>query len=224
MILVIDKSRKNANSIAELFFYMGFIAHAITPGELAAEFTPKYHAIIFSDPEGYGDYTEYVRNITKYIGKTPVFAISDAPLERPDVFALVFRNNVYSTTVATGIINYCKSNLLYAIGDYEIGCVNASAGLDCAYYYSKKVILTKSELKVVRFFLASYPSVMSAKAIIKYIFPKLTFPDSTALRNHICSVNKKFRDVIGRNLIVNIPGTGYILNTNSVRQELSMAH
>ena len=64
---------------------------------------------------------------------------------------------------------------------------------------------------------------MSAKAIIKYIFPKLVFPDSTALRNHICSVNKKFRNVIGRNLIINIPGSGYILNTNSVRNELSLS-
>ena len=223
MILVVDKSRKNANYITELFFYMGFIAHAITPGELANEFAPKYHAIIFSNPQSYGDYTEYVKIISKYIGKTPVFAITDTPLENPDAFAIVFRNNVYSTTVVKGIIDYCKNNRLVAIGDYEIGCVNAQAGLDCAYYYSKKIPLTKSELKVVRFFLASYPSVMSAKAIIKYIFPKLVFPDSTALRNHICSVNKKFRNVIGRNLIINIPGSGYILNTNSVRNELSLS-
>ena len=68
--------------------------------------------------------------------------------------------------------------------------------------------------------MATYPAVMNARAIIRYIFPKLVFPDSTALRNHISSVNKKFRDIIGRNLIVNIPGEGYILNTNSVMKEL----
>ena len=220
MILVVDKSRKGANYITELMFYMGFIAHAVTPGEVANEFTPKYHAIIFSDPIGYGDYVSYVKGIKKYVGSTPIFAISDTPLEDPEVFAEVFRNNVYSTTVVNGIISYSKAHGLQPIGEYEVGFINARAGLECAYYYSTKVLLTKSELKVVRFFLATYPAVMNARAIIRYIFPKLVFPDSTALRNHISSVNKKFRDIIGRNLIVNIPGEGYILNTNSVMKEL----
>ena len=224
MILVVDKSRKSANYITELMFYMGFIAHAITPGELANEFTPKYHAIIISDPLAYGDYASYVRSIKKYVGSTPIFAISNTPLEDPDIFAEVFRNNVYSTTVVNGIINYAREHSLPLIGEYEVGFINAKAGLDCAYYYSEKVPLTKSEIKVVRFFLASYPSVMSARAIIKYIFPKLVFPDSTALRNHISSVNKKFREFIDRNLIINIPGEGYILNTNGVRRELLEAY
>ena len=221
MILVVDKSRKDANYITELMFYMGFIAHAVTPGEVANEFTPKYHAIIFSDPSAYGDYTAYVKGIRKYIGNTPVFAISQAPLDKPEIFADVFRNNVYSTSVVKGIIDYAKEHGVQPIGEYEVGFISAGAGLDSAYYYSKRISLTKSELKVVRFFLATYPAVMSARSIIKYIFPKLVFPDSTALRNHISSVNKKFRDLIDRNLIVNIPGEGYILNTNSVMSELS---
>lgn len=223
MILVVDKSRKNANYITELMFYMGFIAHAATPGEVANEFTPKYHAIIFSDPLAYGDYTDYIKGIRKYIGNTPIFAISQAPLQSPEVFADVFRNNVYSTTVVNGIIDYAKKNNIQPIGEYEVGFINAKAGLDSAYYYSTEIPLTKSELKVVRFFLASYPAVMNARSIIKYIFPKLVFPDSTALRNHISSVNRKFRAVIERNLITNIPGEGYILNTNSVIRELTEA-
>ena len=66
---------------------------------------------------------------------------------------------------------------------------------------------------ILRYLTASYPALQSAKSIIKYAFKQSKKPELSSVRTHISVMNKKFKDITGRNLFIGIPKQGYTVST-----------
>ena len=63
MILIINKSKKEARGLSDMFYYMGLPAQGVTPSEALSEVSPVYRAIIVMNPHGLGDVADYVRRL-----------------------------------------------------------------------------------------------------------------------------------------------------------------
>ena len=60
VILIINKSRKEAEALAAAFRCMGIVARAETPEHACAELSPLYHAILIDEPRKLPDECEYI--------------------------------------------------------------------------------------------------------------------------------------------------------------------
>ena len=80
MILVINRRRRDAVSVSEMFHYMGLISKAVTPNEALCEISIQYRAVILMEPTTLADPIDYVKRLRSY-AKIPIFAISDNAME-----------------------------------------------------------------------------------------------------------------------------------------------
>jgi len=79
MILIIDKDKKERETISDIFYYMGIISYPVSPTEAYSELSPVYKAVLISNPENIPDLADYVNRLRGYSRKTPVFSISQNP-------------------------------------------------------------------------------------------------------------------------------------------------
>ena len=76
MILIINKSRKEAESLAGAFRYIGIVARGETPERANAEVSTLYRVILIVDPEKLPDEGEYITRLRSYIGDIPIIALT----------------------------------------------------------------------------------------------------------------------------------------------------
>ena len=221
MILIIDKSKKSADYFSDMFNYMGFLAHIATPIESQKFPEIKYRAVIILNPEIIENYDVLVENIQRKREHVPIFAISDEPISYPELFDKCYPNDHFgSGDLVRDMLQHCYSNNYDLFGKYEMGGINVVAGSDKALYYSEDTKLTKTEIKIMRFYISCYPTPISAKVTLKVLFPDLDSFTSSVLRNHISSINKKIKPFIKKKVVVNIPTKGYVLHTNEIEEML----
>ena len=211
MILVIDTSRENANVITDILRFMGFLAYGTTPHEALGEYSNMYSAVIISNPEKFADIADYVRRLKLYDSRMTLFSISVGVNPRPDLFAINFRNNIYSTTLAKEMLKYVDKNKARSIGIYRTNDFEVSAGFHTITYNDKILDFSKTELRIVKFLVHTMPRPQMTDTIIKYVYPPNKFPEHSGLRSHICHINEKFRAASGKNLIEMKPREGYRL-------------
>ena len=60
MVLIISTSRKTAEVISDMFYYMGVISYAATPTEALSEFSGLYRAALLVNPEALPDHEDFV--------------------------------------------------------------------------------------------------------------------------------------------------------------------
>lgn len=223
MILVINRRRKEANSVSEILYYMGILSRAIVPSEAANEISTSYRAVIIMDPQMLPDPKDYVERLRSY-AKIPVFAVSDniSEFSQKEIFDGTFRFSIFSITLINGIISYCRSNELPIIGDYRVAGINANADHKSVKCFDDVLDLTKTETMILRFLIRSYPLPVDSRRILKYSFKITKLPEASSVRTHICMINKKFRKISGRKLITMIEGKGYVIETPEIRKTYSL--
>lgn len=223
MILIIDTNKRRADSIADIFYYMGIISRAVTPKEAFAEISPLYRAVIISDPSSFPDIKDFKERLSTY-SSSPIYALTDAP-ERDtlsDLFRITFKAGAYSSTVATSIANDLRSQNLPVIGTYRLAGIDASCDVK-ATVLDLALPFTKTELMILRYLIAAYPTPQSAKRILKYAFKPGRAPDISGVRTHVSVMNKKFHQLMNKSLIISIPDKGYVVATPEILAEINTA-
>ena len=220
MILIIDKSRRRASSTADIFRYMGLLARAETPDKALSEVSLLYRAILITSPSLLADPRDYVKRIRSYASDVPIFALDDGLHEACELFDAVFPEERATAQIYQAIAEYCSERDLIPPGEYMLAGINANVTRRHVTFFSRPILFTKTEARVLRLLTRTYPSFCSAKEILKYAFSQSKAPDVTGVRTHISSINKKFRESEGRPLIICKDGVGYVILTPVLRKEL----
>ena len=216
MILIVDKSRKNANSIVDISKYMGILARAETPDTALSEISLFYRAVLVVNPYNLPDCEEFIAKLRSYAGEIPIFAISDKKYAKPLLFNMTFDSGITSSKLYRLMVNYCEERKLIPIGEYKLAGIDASAEIGRVTYFSEPIPFTKTESMIIRLLAKTYPAPMSPKSILKYAFTQSMLPDVSGIRTHISGINKKFRAIAGRNLIFLKEGEGYLILTPEI--------
>lgn len=215
MILIIDRSKKNRDTLGDIFRYMGILAYACSPKEATAELSAQYHAIIIANPTSLVDIADFTYRLRSYASHVPLFSLSETSLPESyeKLFAINFKNTSNSSEIARAIIEYCKLSGKYVIGKYLLAGIDASADREIPLYFDTPLPFTKTETMILRYLTVAYPTPKDAGKILKYAFKERRSPEVCGVRTHISVMNRKFREIYGRNLISNTLGEGYSILT-----------
>ena len=221
MILVINKSKKDAQRLSEMLYFMGVVSYGADLTEAFSEISTAYSAVAIMNPSALADKEDFVSRLRLY-AKLPIFAISDTRDASDD---LIFDGTVYGTPYASKILNFitdfCRRRGLRVPGAYKLAGIDASVDLTTPAYYNRALSFTKTELMILRALIVTYPTPISAKDIIKYAFKATKKPELTNVRTHLSIMNKKFREISDRNLTILTPSEGYRILTPEIAEALA---
>ena len=218
MILIINKSKKEAELLAASFRYMGIVARGEPPQRAAAEISTLYRAIVIYSPEKLPDEREYISRIHSYVKEIPIFALTDNENKIKASYEAVVPRTTTASRLYNLISTYCKENNRFPLGEYMLAGINASADQGFVTYFSEPLPLTRTESLILRLLIRAYPLALSPKTIRMYAFKQNKLPEVSGIRTHIYSINKKFKKLIHRNLIVSIDD-GYVVMTPMLARE-----
>ena len=220
MILIIDKSRKNAMSVADMFFYMGILAKATTVGESFSEISDIYRAVIIIAPDTLPDTEDFVKRLRTYNLKVPIFAVGEPDRSSEHLFAGIFPVGTYASSIMAKILEYTLKNSLPQPGDYKLAGIDLSCDLSTPTYFWTPLPLTKTEAMIVKYLIRTYPRPTTAEEILKYAYRQSRTPEVSNIRTHVSIINRKFRNLANRNLIEMSFGKGYRVLTPEVAEAL----
>ena len=194
MILVIDKSRREASAHADMFYYMGILSLGVCPEDAFSEIGIEYRGVLVVCPELIPDFKSYVKKLRQYSGKTPIFALTKNKSEEIEsTFDCVLDFDVQSSTFIKRLTEFCRENALPYSGCYLSAGIEASADSENVFFGNHEINLTKTEKMVLRFLVRCYPRAATPKDILKHSFRQTRAPLVTSVRTHISQINKKFR-------------------------------
>ncbi len=224
MVLIINRRKKDANYVSEIFHYMGILSHGATPAEALSEISLLYRAVIVMEPDTLPDPCDFVSRLRSYAKEVPIFALSDRINDFPhkEIFDGIYKFSMYSSILAYKIAEYSKQNELPYIGDYRLAGINAMCDVEAVTYFDRHIPLTKTETMILRFLIRSYPLPMNSLSILKYSFRPSRSPECASVRTHICSINKKFRSITSRNIVTLVPDKGYIIITPEIMSDRNL--
>lgn len=218
MLLIIDKNQANADTVSDIFNFMGIVSCGTTPESVGSEFSNRHKAILFIHPEQMNNADVLVKLARTYSLDAPVFAISNdksysyenaSPLY--SIFDKVFPDGSLSSDITYQISSYLSDIGKDSLGTYRIAGIEASVNNPLPSYFDAPVNLTKTETMILRFLIASYPMPKSASDILKYSFRSGKTPEPASIRTHISSINRKFMSFTDKHVISNKQGAGYVL-------------
>ena len=221
MVLIINKSKKRAEEVADLFRYMGIVALGATPPEALNILTPAYRAILMCDPDTIPDLGDYLKRVRGYIS-SPVFCLftdNRGGDEEKRLFDGVFSDGSYSSTIAIGMARVSRERGLIPAGVYKCGGIDASCDEATVSFLGRSVKLTRTEAMILRYVMATYPTPQTPGKIIEHAFRSGKRPEPAAIRTHVSVMNKKWREATGRALIFSVTGRGYVLSTPVLREK-----
>lgn len=220
MVLIISTSKRKAQAISDIFYYMGVVSYAAAPSEALSEISTLYRAVLVLNPEELPDASGLADKLRSYASSVPIFAISDFDTLSCGVFDARFPDSIYSSTLVGQIALYQRERNLPIIAQYRMAGIDASCDRERVRVFDKPISFTKTETMILRYLMVSYPMPQSPKNIIKYAFKPSRKPEITSIRTHISIINKKFRDIQGRALFVSIPKQGYTVSTPEILKTL----
>ena len=213
MILIIDKTKRERESIQDMFYYMGIPSRGVAPEEAARELSPLYRAVILTSPDTITALRELVDELRE-ICNIPIYALSSHSIDYVDG---VFPSNIYSSELVKEISKKEVECGREPLGVYRLAGIDASLDLRCPTVFGKEIGLTKTETMILRVLIKAYPIPALPKEILKYAFRQARMPEMPSVRTHISVINKKFSGLFGRQLTM--PGTpgGYVISTPELR-------
>ena len=215
MVLIINQTKRHASAMSEMLHIMGILAHASTPADSLSEISICYRAIIIIAPDTLPDKKDFAAKLRSYASMIPIFAISDSA-DCDGIFDMSFEKNTGAAVVASEIAGYQRKNGLPVIADYRLSGIDAVPSGSSISYFDRKLPFTKTETMILRYLIRSYPIPQNPKSILTHAFRPSRTPEESNIRTHISIMNKKFRNIVGRNLIVRHPDMGYIILTPEI--------
>ena len=223
MVLIISTSKRKAQVINEIFYYMGVLSYAATPSEALSEISGIYRAALVLDPQDLPDTASFISKLKSYAALVPIFAISDGNDYQKDVFDGNFKNSIYSSTLIEKIVEYQYNHKLPLSAHYRVAGIDASCNSERVTYFDKTISFTKTEVMILRYLIASYSTPQDARSILKYAYKHSKKPESTSIRTHISVMNRKFREATGKPLFFSIEKEGYVISTPETTKILTTA-
>ena len=219
MILIINKSKKDARGLADMFYFMGVLTAATTPHEALSEISTSYRAVLIMNPDTLADKEDFVRRLRSY-ADIPLFAITRHPDSIDELlFDGIIKTTSYAAVAYRYIRDYTEEHNLRNPGSYKLAGINASVELYAPMYFNKGLPFTKTETMILRTLIKNYPNPTNSKDILKYAFRQTRLPDISNVRTHISVMNKKYRKITSRNVIALLAGKGYVILTLEVIEE-----
>jgi DNA-binding response OmpR family regulator len=205
---------------------MGVLSYAAIPSEAFSEISNLYTAVLVLCPEKLPDAKNFVERLRSYNSRIPIFAITDASPElyAEEIFDGSYPDSIYSSTLVEEIVKYQMKKNLPLTAHYRLAGIDASCDKDRVTVFDKGIGFTKTETMILRYLISSYPIPQSAGEIIKYSFKPSKKPEITSIRTHVSVMNRKFREIRGKNLFLNIQGKGYVVSTPEILKSLSEAN
>ncbi|MBO5906775.1 MAG: winged helix-turn-helix domain-containing protein [Clostridia bacterium] len=224
MVLIVNRRKKDASYVSEIFHYMGILSHGATPSEALSEISLLYRAVIIMEPDTLPDACDFVSKLRSYASEVPIFALADGidTFSHKEIFDGVYKFSTYSSILAYNIAQYSKKNSLSCVGDYRLAGINAMCDAESVTYFGEQIPLTKTETMILRFLIRAYPLPMDSESILRYAFRPSRSPEPASIRTHICSINKKFRLKTSRNVIALAPKKGYVVITPEVMADRNL--
>ena len=220
MILIINKSKRDARGLSDMFYYMGQAAQGVTPSEALSEISPIYRAVIIMNPNELGDKSEYLMRLRSY-ADVPIFAITDSVSGMDEIcFDGILPKDAYAAKIYSYLYDYSMQNSKPVPGQYTLAGIDASSHLRFVEYFGKAIPFTRTEAMIIRTLIRLYPLPIRSKDILKYAFRPARTPEVANVRTHISVINKKWREVADRPLIVMESGKGYRILTPEVKDNL----
>lgn len=215
MILIVNRSKKLAASISQIFYHMGILSHATTPAEALSEISPLYRAVLVIEPDTLPDPQDFVKRVRSYAANVPIFSISDDGPKNihAHLFDQSYKMAIFSSILVYRMAEYCKKHRLPYIGDYRLAGINACCDMKCVEYFDEDMQISKTEAMVLRYLIRSYPNCQSAEKILKYAYKQTSYPQISSVKTCICVLNKKFHSMEQRELIFMSRGEGYQILT-----------
>lgn len=211
MILIIDNDRRVAQDLANMLYYMGFLCRAIKPAEFASTIAPKYRAIVLTEPSRLQSPVNLIETIRKYVGTTPIFAKEGVSrLEEVAENVKVYSKSSFASELSGFIADYCTEKYLPVPGRYNIAGLNVSVDGKSPTYFDRALPFTKTENMILRYLIRTSPTPTKPQDILKHAFRPSQMPELSNVRTHVSIINKKFRELEGKNLICSTP-SGYKL-------------
>ena len=221
MVLIISASKKKAQVISDIFYYMGVVSYAASPKEALSEISSLYRAALILDPEELPDEESFAEKLRSYTSSVPIFAISDSEKYNADIYDGRFKNSIYSSTLVEEIVRYQNERKLPLTAHYRLAGIDASCDSERVKVFDKATSFTKTETMILRYLIAAYPSPQNAKSIVKYAYKPTKKPELASIRTHISVMNRKFRELTGKNLFVGIEKEGYVVSTPEIINSLA---
>ena len=223
MVLIISTSKRKAQIINEIFYYMGVLSYAATPTEALSEISGVYRAALVLDPQDLPDTVSFISKLKSYASLIPIFAISDSNDYQKDVFDGNFKNSIYSSTLIEKIVEYQYNHKLPLSAHYRVAGIDASCDSERVTFFDKTIPFTKTEVMILRYLIVSYSTPQDARSILKYAYKHSKKPESASIRTHISVMNRKFRDSTGKHLFFSIEKEGYVISTPETAKILTTA-
>jgi hypothetical protein len=220
MILIINKSRKNARALSDMFYYMGILSYGLTPEEALSEISPIYRAVVIENPSSLPDKKDYVARLRSY-ADIPIFSLTDTSDADDDLlFDGIIKSGSYASHIFRVINRYCNDNELHSPGVYRLAGIEATINRRFPKFLYKPLEFTRTETMILRALVRLYPVPVNSKTLLKYAFRQARTPEVSSVRTHISIINKKFRKISERNLIYFLEDKGYKLLTAEVLDEM----
>lgn len=222
MVLIISASKKKAQVISDIFYYMGVVSYAASPKEALSEISGLYRAALLLEPTELPDEVSFTEKLRSYAFSVPIFAISDNHSYNEALYDGCFKNSIYSSTLVEEIVRYQNEHRLPLTAHYRLAGIDASCNIERVKIFDEITSFTKTETMILRYLIASYPAPQNAKSIIKYAYKPGKKPEIASIRTHISVMNRKFREITGKNLFANIDKEGYVISTPEILSSLTV--
>lgn len=213
MLIITDFNKDRREALAELYHFMGVLTYATSPNELKYEIDPGASAILFASTDGIDSDGRLIKDLREYTD-LPIFAITDTVIGG---FDMTFSCSETYPDILYGIRDFGRKSASRVIGEYERCGICVSAFEGDQSFLDEPLPLTKSEIMILRYIVATYPRPASAANILRYAFRSSRSPEISGVRTHLSVMNKKFREAFGRCLIASDEREGYTLSLRTER-------
>ena len=219
MLLVIGKTKSEANAVSDVFNYMGIVSYGTTPDAAVYEFSNRHRALLFIHPEDISSVAELIKAARTYSLDTLIFAMRKSneaeDSEMGDLYSLfdeVLESSLLSSDILYRIIYCQREHGKVPLGTYRLAGLDASINCMLISYFDASTVLTKTETMILRFLITAFPIKRSTKDVLKYAFRSGKIPEPSSIRAHISSINSKLCNIVGKPPIISDRGLGYYLS------------
>ncbi len=217
MLLIADRNLSNAETLANIFYYMGILAYPVCYENIQREMSQKYHTYLLLDAEPSWGMRELIGNIRDASPRSSVFGACFCSKEPerandpPAIFDALFRVRPLAAPLLADMTEYQRLHGKPVIGNYGIDGLNAEHFQSFIRIDGDEIALTKTELMIIRYLCCTYPESADARDILKYAFRQTSIPELANIRTHISIINRKLSSYRNAPLIRSEPRIGYRL-------------
>ena len=224
MLLIIDRSQRDAEAIRDICYYLGILSEITTPDKASFDISNRFRAVLVIEPESIVFPERLIESMRIYSLGAPVFALIKNGCGNEGLLKLfdgIFDRDGFGCDGINAIISYQRERGQRTLGDYRLMGIDASTDTKEATFFDDPIGFTKTETMILRYLISCYPNHACSTDILKFSFKASRMPEPSSIRTHISVINKKFLRIAGRPLIVSEARVGYRITTPLLEERMA---